>query len=793
MAESTHIYYSKSHTYSPFVLPSYPSGPLQLTADGSLIITTNRSIYIVTPSLFLGADVANLPSKLVHKTQLPSAAAAADLEEEDELAEFELAGEDFECFKTEIEIMTRDTLTTWENYSNDPRSVSQGPVEPAWKMAIPSPSFISPLGTCIIAALTTNHDVLIYSPSKNAHRGEWIQSATLTPLLLDSAFSDTGLGSLSIVDKNNFTGEVESAKESLIRAGALKRAQTVALAWAPALTHGQENLLLLAQKSGDLALWKCASRSDFDLLSFWRPEGLQGWITGLAWMDEWLVSSTNNRVNYVAISTSFGHVFILKITFSLQEGRNLWETRDVQEIHGRDDRTVTSLKWIIDGDCVRLVFSKVGQVHLASWENHEDLENNNLQSIRSLDLPSMGSWDGASPWAPIVGLNFSVQSQTLLTTLSSALTYVVSVPELTIDDSSSQTLSLFIRSQFETIEKEKLLKVEKQNWNKVKGFGSRDLMRCFGFVSGPCSLAWYIYKKERPQSLGYRADKLERTTIMTTNLFGGPKSVKDELSALLQKPPTLIQESSALTLFPYLLYFTQNMSDPQVLREFLNVAQEFSAIASHNTQPERGMFEDNLIKFILLDKELQSLRLVTCLAKFILVRFTLGKVKRDELKEMQDKCQVDDELKTKLQTLTYKLRTNMNRCLYQRLLSALQSEAADILQWQDQQLLLRLQRTTTALQAGALDPVDPDAFTATPDSSDEREDDLCPACESSIPFQHLRYARCPDGHIWDRCSVTLKVIVGTKNGTCTGCGRKSLLSAADIQESYFKKIWTIRL
>ena len=56
----------------------------------------------------------------------------------------------------------------------------------------------------------------------------------------------------------------------------------------------------------------------------------------------------------------------------------------------------------------------------------------------------------------------------------------------------------------------------------------------------------------------------------------------------------------------------------------------------------------------------------------------------------------------------------------------------------------------------------------------------CPACEAAVTLE-LPYSTCPSGHVWSRCSVTLRLLDTSQTRTCCACGRKALLTAPDAQ------------
>lgn len=71
-------------------------------------------------------------------------------------------------------------------------------------------------------------------------------------------------------------------------------------------------------------------------------------------------------------------------------------------------------------------------------------------------------------------------------------------------------------------------------------------------------------------------------------------------------------------------------------------------------------------------------------------------------------------------------------------------------------------------EVASRDPSDP-----TPAPSSLSED--CPVCAADVPFE-TGQAKCRQGHVWQRCSLTLELLATTSSRTCCGCGRKALVT-----------------
>lgn len=58
-------------------------------------------------------------------------------------------------------------------------------------------------------------------------------------------------------------------------------------------------------------------------------------------------------------------------------------------------------------------------------------------------------------------------------------------------------------------------------------------------------------------------------------------------------------------------------------------------------------------------------------------------------------------------------------------------------------------------------------------------DEVCPACDARMPPELAATARCPAGHLFDRCVVTYAVIDGVRTWTCVGCARQAYVPACE--------------
>ncbi|KAI8929364.1 transcription factor IIIC subunit delta N-term-domain-containing protein [Entophlyctis helioformis] len=60
------------------------------------------------------------------------------------------------------------------------------------------------------------------------------------------------------------------------------------------------------------------------------------------------------------------------------------------------------------------------------------------------------------------------------------------------------------------------------------------------------------------------------------------------------------------------------------------------------------------------------------------------------------------------------------------------------------------------------------------DAEDARGTEPCPACDASVPFHHPAFGVCPQGHKWERCQLSMRLVSTPLALTCLGCKRRRL-------------------
>ncbi|EKM83014.1 hypothetical protein AGABI1DRAFT_118415 [Agaricus bisporus var. burnettii JB137-S8] len=161
---------------STLAFPTATSHPsftcLQWSSDGQLFFATKSVLYILTPEYGITYD---------------NAAVMKSISSDKNGSEQPAVG----WFRTAVQFDEGEPCK-WSEYSQDWSTVSLGSIDQnLWSVAI-SPSNLSSTSGCIVATLSSNLDLRLWSAARNSLKGEWKKVYDVTPYLLDKfqALSD---------------------------------------------------------------------------------------------------------------------------------------------------------------------------------------------------------------------------------------------------------------------------------------------------------------------------------------------------------------------------------------------------------------------------------------------------------------------------------------------------------------------------------------------------------------------------------------------------------------------------
>lgn len=77
-------------------------------------------------------------------------------------------------------------------------------------------------------------------------------------------------------------------------------------------------------------------------------------------------------------------------------------------------------------------------------------------------------------------------------------------------------------------------------------------------------------------------------------------------------------------------------------------------------------------------------------------------------------------------------------------------------------------------------------------ASDPIKDEICPACQASIPFDEISQAFCGNGHYWERCAATAYIMSTEDIKACIKCGLKMFANSEPQDDSSPLRDWLVQ-
>ncbi|GAA6017625.1 hypothetical protein JCM8202_000355 [Rhodotorula sphaerocarpa] len=754
--------------------------------DGQLAIVTRAELHLLTPAL--GYASKQITGGSGGAVRLAGAKKATDSLEADKGKGKER--DELPWLKTAILLDKKHTIR-WADWADEYDLNMPGLVEPHWRTACWSPSGLSHLGGCLLAALTTNGEVLVLAPKKNAVMGEWEEIYDLTSTLIRQLAPD---------QSNQDTQSAGMRREMV---AALLRCQTTAIAWSPPVPGSACDLSLLAlgHRSGEVSLWRLGASDAPEYLTHFSLDAEVNIVNVLAW-SEWQATSDTSVSSHLAIADGDGRVFSVEIK---QERPATGAAAapapaimSASEVRAADRRGATQMCWVTRDDEtateLRLAFSKLGTVSLASCARRSGEAGVREWQVEEVDLPLVGQerWMGSNPWAPCSGLAYLPESDSLLVSLSSAAFYVFKLsPRLELEPESARaasSLTLSARELFEEVITRMSAKgkgrpagqpqqqadggATKPRIGRKEGarvMGLTRLNKGSGEATGRLGDVAFIFETARPDSSIHRTWGQYRTFLAVAELSGAGSSAKTaleeraEIEHALSWPTNPRFQSSLRKLAFPLYHLRRHSSDPDFVQPLLEV---LAAPPVPRDDAEMSSCSEGLASSLktqmYADSELESTREKETLARTLLL---------------------DSELAPAVRERTQQVHRDLLHVLTAAVLKKLASVLGELdLQEPATAIRARVELASKSLAAPT------DAGVGSHGSpagalrqAFEQQGVVCPACRAPVPLANVRHACCTSGHQWERCSVTLDLISTVQVRTCTACERKALLHAEDPQ------------
>ncbi|KAK4055838.1 hypothetical protein OIO90_003093 [Microbotryomycetes sp. JL221] len=725
---------------SPVVLAAthFPYSPLISapdtichSQDGQIAVVTRGELNIFTPALGIQVDSAP-PATLKLRANAVKVAAAVDAEDGDGDIEMNTerqqagraSNEDsttIPLFRTSIAVEKKE-IVHWGDWVNEAQIVTAGlaKAEAFWRAATWSPAGVGTLGGCALVALTNNCEVMMLEAAKNSHKGPWLELSP-GPMLRLLGGSMKLVHRFRVADDAASIINLEWSRWSSIAPSAARKLSGACLA--------------IADARGNL--WNLEVSQDIT-----RPHpNFAG-----------PVSSQTQQADPEGLQHNLA-----------------------QKLCQPDGRLVTQICWISGLESPTLVFSKLGVVSVITFasSSQSPLRDLRITASTNIALQLQGTWIGATPYAQCCGLRYLSKSRTVVAALEDGSIHAIILddkPQLVSPPDaieSSQTLTERARQVFEQI---RALRIRYKGAQDVKNPKLKEGPYVGGFTRllGPGDIFAWHFSLNVPESILYVPNASVASTLVLVQLLPGGTDSEAAMALIDEALADESQDRASLTnrlMLPLHLLHC-NIDSDELLDRVCAVSDydDMPAPVADHAQLTSG--QDAAVAFV---ESLQRQRSLEQLAlKEILLRSAL---RHPDLPPNKQRAV--------LVAHTMIARDNA-RQIATRLASVL-SRAQSLLQERELAILGRISLASVSLvpiDINAKEILPPDAL-----STAFNQDESCPACTAPVALLNIRDAACPNGHKWERCSITFSLIASTDVRTCVSCERKALGSLSPLSNT----------
>ncbi|TKA55628.1 hypothetical protein B0A53_02806 [Rhodotorula sp. CCFEE 5036] len=690
------------------------------SADGQLAIVTRSDIHLVTPAL--GYAAKPLVDSSSSGVRLPSAGTKGGLEaagiDNKGKGKGKQVAEELPWLKTAVTLDKKASIR-WADWADEYDLNMPGMVENHWRAAAWSPSGLTHLGGCILAAITTNGEALLFGPSKNATTGEWTEIADLTSGLVRELAPDQ---TKQKVQTQPMRREMVAA---LLRCQATA-SQTYTAQLAIADGDGRVFALTVAQDDGLGAV-----KARLPAVRISEADGRAA--TQLCWANR--DGDSNLRIAYSKLGTV--HLPTLEPdSDGTEEGWTLSSQEGVKEVELEmvgEDRWMGATPWALCSGVAYLPHQDSLLVSLSSSAFY----HLSLSPHLRLSATPPEEADGSAATAAL--------SPSALTSRARDVFEEVLGRSAGMKKDRFETTAAAVGGQIGRKEGAKIvgMVVLNQGGGAVGSENQR-----IGDVA-------FIFETARPDASIYRPYGQMKTYLVVADLTGPglvESTAVDECMQVLAQP---INARTACPLGKLLLplhairRFSSSTPFVEGMLQYLTLpAVPGSMDDDAAMSPVEAGMREKLEAQIWADERLEQIREKETLARALLREDTLVEELRHEVQLAHTdliRLLAKETLGRLASVLSSLKLTEAAKTVYARLLLASAST---------------LPATTDDPQSATLPPEDlSQAF--------EQPDVLCPACRAPVPLANTRYACCESGHEWERCSVTLDLVSVVQARTCT--------------------------
>ncbi|KAG7094041.1 hypothetical protein E1B28_007662 [Marasmius oreades] len=753
------------------ILNSPSSKCLQWSSDGQACFVTKSAVYILTPEPGINHDLYSLlPSALQAATLSNASTTKPNQNETDTISQLTL-----NWFRTMIQYDSKSSDTCrWPDFSQEFCAVSLGSIDPSIWFVTFSPSGVGPSAGCVICILTTNMNLSLWISTKNALKGEWIKILDIVPVLLDTYKSNSPL------------------MRTLC-------SQVVSVEWTSQADFG-----IQPTPSVDGSLLVCGTRAGTLIFLRFSPVDLAVQVIGTVYISKewithisvtlWAVVEPGTCEATLAYATSQGKLGVIAIrqTLSQQADKPISIECDFERLGENVAEKligVTALKWFeVPNRTPILAYTTPGILRL--WASSMAPESP-WCGTRTYLLKTHKTHVASSNLHPVVGLEYLPLHDLLLVCLLDGSFHVVKSLSTSPALDDGEEITRNARKIFERVEHLNELRAgsvseEKREKDKEKekkevrlGRAEANTTSAFSYYDHTGIVVW-IHELTRPADFSYKHDAKHNSMLVVARLWDG---LTDEaFLRYLTESTSQCKAAHGVTplhvMRPILFHMRSKYLLDRLHAQILGVLspQDPDSIVMSDDialptwcpggqgalSPDfRKAFRNSLIMHLFGWDALMSLRMKLSLADYAwkLSEESQRRIDYGNVAEIILTCICHRNLRTMLRHL---------------------SLVAPAFTVDDIPFVLRM--VVQSLLPGALPELSAEGerlSTIVHSMFDGQLTDglheLCPACHVEVPLENIVNARCSNGHVWSRCSVTTFILSTPDVRTCIGCTRKAFL------------------
>ncbi|KAG8857931.1 hypothetical protein FRB91_010627 [Serendipita sp. 411] len=706
--------------YGTLKVPAKPSvastRSLQWTPDGQLIVLGETTIYLLTPEIGINLDY-NAANKAHETTNIPWATTAIPLQA---------------------------TGFQWPELSSEWTTICLGSVDFSWSAVTFSPTNYSPIGSCVLATLSSNLEVHLWAPKEDPYRGEWVQVQNVTGDLRTKIRETEGLPS----------------EQQVLRA----QIQTLAWSRQPPERRGTDaSILAMGNRAGEI-LFFCMKDGRVSLV-----ESIQvstSWITHLAWAN-WQ-EGDQAVAAVLACGMSQGRIALVEVRQT--RGPSTIAVRILECSPYVDDyRGITALEWIETEDGLPiLVHCKPGLVSV--WR---DNAGSGWSGLYIFQLRLIQTSKSSTKFAPASGIVYLPQQNSLVISLIDGSYNVVhldeSGPMLSDDDDTSpcnsNDMSKASRAVF-LVAEEKETPKPKDGSEPSKLYRNHVARTTGSLAVDSGGVLIWLHQRLFPETFDFIPDSQIRCLLMVAPLISSMEYdyyALQEIQQGLSRDCNFFYQAPISVLRGAFVNLKRRLFLERNVDAILSVLQPDTNTKVNSVKIVQPKGQEDMDKWrgIALDAAASTLSGDSLLCKeklkFNLAYFCKSQLPKD--KRFHD-------LSSKLQGNIEVIRLGLIVDLILQLPSHIIEDSPSV---------HRIAQRAKAILPTLHDKVEQLLGMIEDTTSSE----TCPACNQDIVFGDPLLAKCEFGHYWGRCSVTFGILATPNVKNCIGCGRKTL--------EYFRK------